>query len=79
MDEIRRARRVEELPIDCRLDAPIATERHHLVQKVTGMTGPEWPSQRLVVPALEIRNHHLVEPEAAVPAVELEDADEILE
>ena len=68
-----------ELPIDCRLDAAIATEREHLVQQVPR----GWQAQRLPHPAGGAaggrRHQHPRVNESARPAVQLEDAGEVLE
>jgi len=43
------------------------------------MAGSKRPVGRHVVPALQVRNHHLVEPEPPLTAVQLEDANELIE
>ena len=79
VDEVRRARRVEELSSDCRLDPSIPTECDHLLEEIPGMAGTKGPPLWVVVTTLQVRHHHLVIAEASAPAIQLEDAVEVLE
>src|SRR6266853_5698803 len=78
-DEIRRAGGVQQFARNRRLDAAVAAQRHHLIEKVAWMARAERTPERRVVPALEIRDHHLMEPQVAPLAVQLEDPHELLE
>ena len=44
-----------------RLDPAIAAERGDLIDQIAGMTRAQRPLDRVVVPALQVRDHHLVE------------------
>ena len=43
------------------------------------MAGAQRPARRLVVPALQVRHHHLMEAHVAALAVQLEDLREVVE
>ena len=56
-----------------RLDAAIPAQRRDLIEQVARVARAQRPAERRVVPPLQIRDHHLMEPQIAAAAVQLED------
>src|SRR6266508_1274879 len=79
VDEVRRARPVEQLARNRRLNAAIPAERRHLIEEVARMTRPERAVRRPVMAPVEVRHHHLVELELPAEAVQLEDPGKLVE
>src|SRR5262245_47205813 len=79
VDEVRRTGAIHQLARDRRLDATVAAERDDLIEQIARMARPERASRRLVMPALQIGNHDLVEGQMVPPAVQLEDPRELLD
>ena len=79
IDEVRAARRVEQLARDHRILTAIPAESGHLIEDIARMARAQRPLVRHVVPALQVRHHHAVEPEPSSAAVQFEDAHELVE
>src|SRR5436190_2884348 len=79
VNEIRRARAIEQFARNHRRRAPVAAERGHLIEQIAGMARAERPLRRLVVPALEIGHHHRMERHLPAVAIELEDLRELVD
>src|SRR5438034_8279378 len=79
IDEIGLTRSVQELARNHRLDAAVPTQGRDVVQQIARMARAERPARRTVMPPLKIRDHHLMEAEAAFVAVQLEDASELVD
>src|SRR5205809_7994830 len=61
VDEVRRARPIEQLLGDGRLHPAVAAERRHLIQDVAGMARAHRPSRGPIVATLQVRHHHGME------------------
>src|SRR5262245_23006623 len=79
IDKIGRARAIEQLARNHRLDAAVAAERRHLIQQVARMTRADCAAGREVMAPMQVRHHHRMERQLPANAVQLEYLRELLD
>ena len=70
VDEVRRARLIEQRVADRRRDCAVPAERRYLIQEVARMAGTQRPARRQIVPAMQRGDQLLMKRETPPPALE---------